>query len=105
MKMLGNASMDANEEYTFNIEAAVDNFVKQAFYKQHLDDVYTFGQGLKIYFNAEQDLGTGMQYNKLKEWVENALNLHILGQRQKDFRPSTRSFGVNTIKDGYKQFN
>lgn len=106
MKGLGNAFVDDNHMYSHNLEYAVDNFVKQSYYKQHLDEVYAFGQAMKIYLIAKEEEGKeqGITFERTKEWFEDSVNLHILGHRQKEVNVSTRSFGK--IQDGkYQKFN
>lgn len=67
MKYLGGGSIDSNENYTLNLELSIDSFVKQHYYKQHLDSTYTFGQAIKLYLIAQQNKGQGVTYDKLIE--------------------------------------
>ena len=104
MKYLGNPSIDANQNYTLNLELSIDSFVKQHYYKQHLDSTYTFGQALKLYFQAQANKGQGVTFDNLTAWFDDSINLHILGRKQKEWNVGTRSFGVIT-DNNYSQFN
>jgi len=104
MKYLGSSTIDSNENYTLNLEMAVDGFMKQHYYKQNLDSTYTFGQAIKLYLLSKQNEGQGVTYDNLIQWFEDSMNLHILGRKQKEWRISTRSFGV-VRNNNYEQFN
>jgi len=53
MKYLGGPMIDHSKNFSLNVELAIDSFVKQHFYKQYLDEVYTFGQAMQIYLAAK----------------------------------------------------
>ena len=104
MKYLDNDSILDNENYTKNLELSLDNFVKQYYYKLHLDEVYALGQGLKIFLDYQSRIGNGVEFDRLKDWLDDSINLHILGKKNQDLPFSGRSSGKLT-EQGYKQFN
>ncbi|MFN7302833.1 MAG: PD-(D/E)XK nuclease family protein [Bacteroidota bacterium] len=103
MKYLDNESIASNENYTTNLELSIDNFVKQHFYKYHLDEVHAFGLGLKVFLEY-QSRTTGLEFENLSNWLDDSINLHILGRKQQEVKLAGRSFGRVTDR-GYKQFN
>lgn len=104
MKGLGSAYIDDNHLYTRNLEFSVDNFMKQSFYKQHLDEVYAYGKAMQIYLEVKASVNQGITFDRTIEWFEESVNLHILGHRQKEVEVSGRTFG--RLKDNkYEQFN
>ena len=104
MKYLGSDYIDTNQYYSHNLGLAIDNFVKQYLYKQHLDEVYAFGQGMKIYLKAKERPEQSVTFERTIEWFEDSVNLHILGHRQKEVQITSRSFGA--IQNGnYEKFN
>lgn len=104
MKYLGGNGIEHSGNYTMNVELAVDAFVKQHYYKQHLDQTYAFAQAMKLYLTAKENAGNGITYDRLKEWFENSIDLHILGRRQKEINFGTRTFG-RVAQGQYQQFN
>ncbi len=104
MKYLGNSRIDYEQNYTLNLEMATDAFVKQNYYKLYMDDVYTFGQSMKIYLGAKNNADQGVTFDRTIEWFERSLNLHILGHRQKELDLGYRKFGKITTK-GFESFN
>lgn len=54
LKGLGNKEIDASKNYSRDLEYVIDTFVKQNFYKQYLDEVYTFGMALQIYLKLQE---------------------------------------------------
>lgn len=104
MKYLGGNGIEMSGNYTMNVELALDAFVKQHYYKQHLDQTYAFAQATKLYLTAKENAGNGITYDRLIDWFENSIDLHILGRRQKEIKFGTRTFGrIN--KGQYQQFN
>jgi hypothetical protein len=104
MKYLGGKDIDHSGNYSLNFEKVLDSFVKQYYYKQELDEVYAFGQGLKIYLKAKESSDDGIDFGHLQSWFEDSINLHILGRRQSDNKWSGRPIKINSTK-GYQQFN
>lgn len=54
LKGLGTATIVANKNYSRNLEYVIDGFVKQNYYKEHLDQVYAFGSALQIYLKLKE---------------------------------------------------
>jgi len=81
MKYMGHPMIDNAKNFSMNMELAIDAFMKQHFYKQYLDEVYTFGQGLKLYLAAKQNEEDSVNYKRTIEWFEDSINLHILGRK------------------------
>lgn len=53
------------KNFTKNVELAVDSFVKQHYYKQYMDSVYTYGMSLKMYLAAKQNAEDNLDYKNL----------------------------------------
>lgn len=104
LKGLGNQFIDNNGYYTLNLELAVDTFIKNMYYKQHMDEVYTFGLGLQMYLKELTRAEETLSLNRLTEWFEDSVQQHILGRKDLTNDWLTRNFKINTAK-GYQQFN
>lgn len=104
MKYLDNDHITDTGSYTMNLELSVDNFVKQYFYKLHLDEVFAYGTGLKLYLDFKARAGNGVSFDRLKDYIEDSVNLHILGKKSMNMDFSSRSFGMVKEK-GYTQFS
>jgi hypothetical protein len=104
MKYLDDQRINDNENYTRNLELSIDSFVKQHFYKANLDEVHAFGKGLKTFIDYRAQMGEGQEFQSLSNWLDDSINLHILGIKQKEIKFSARSAGKST-PEGYKQFN
>lgn len=104
MKFLGNSAIDYSKNFTMNVELAVDAFVKQHFYKQYLDPVYTYGLGMKLYLAAKQNAEENTSFKKTISWFEDSVNLHILGRKDITDDWVTRKFKKSTL-EGWQQFN
>lgn len=103
MKYLDNDRILAAGNYSRNVELIVDSFVKQHFYKQHMDEVYTFGQALKFYLKSKENPDQSVYFEKTIEWFEDSLELHVRGHKMKNFQVSGRSFSPDPNK--FKDFN
>jgi hypothetical protein len=113
MKYLGSQDIDNNENYTLNLEQAFKSFIKHHIYKNHLDEVYTMGQAMRIYLdNQISDLSSSVNADKdqvqhvkrLNEFFEKSVDLHLLGRKQRSFTLSSRKSG--RIKDKrFQEFN
>ena len=104
IKYLGNNKINATMNYSHNLEMAVDSFVKQSLYKQHLDGTYAFGKAMQVYLEAKENTDQGIFFENLIDWFEDSVPLHVLGQKAKTLKVSQREFGV--IKDDkYMEFN
>lgn len=104
MKYLDNREIILNDNFSLDLDLAVNQFVKQYTYKQELDDVYVFANGLKLYLDAKDQVGNNINLDKLVGWFEDSINLHILGKRQTDLPLRKREFRINTTS-GFKKFN
>lgn len=65
MKYLGGGIIDREQNFTFDLELGLDNFVKQYYYKESLDSVYAFANGLKLYLKSLEE--GGVQFDALKK--------------------------------------
>lgn len=104
MKYLDNDHIMDQQAYTLNLELSLDNFVKQNFYKLHMDEVYAYGLGLKLYLDFNKRMENGAEKPRLEAYIEDSVNLHILGKKSTGIDFSGRSFGKVT-EEGYKQFS
>ncbi len=111
MKYLGNKSIDENEHYTLNLELAVKSYMKHYIYKAHVDEVFTMGQAIRIYLNAKrEEIAAGPDpdrvdhVDRLTEWFEDSVNLHVLGRKSIKMDVSSRPFG-KIRNDRYEKFN
>lgn len=104
MKFLGNEDIDNNENYTLNLELAYKSFMKHHIYKAQMDEVYAMGQAIKIYLDAEAEkirlanIGSDApdHINRMIDWFDNSINMHILGRKSQDLQLSSRSSGKIT---------
>lgn len=105
LKYLGTREIIEEQAYTLDLDYAVNTFMKEYYYKQELDEVYTFGKAMQIYLQAQAEKSSGdITYEHLTKWFEDSINLHVLGRRQQNLSLSKRPMRLNTSK-GFKQVN
>lgn len=104
LKFLGSGEIDNNQNHTMDLPLLLTNFVQQYYYKQHLDPVYAFANGLKMYLNARAKEDPSVEVKNTIDWFEDSINLHILGRRQTDMKLTRKESRVRTI-EGFKRFN
>lgn len=101
MKYLGGGEIDLNANYTLDVPLMLDNFVKQHYYKESMDAMYTFGLGMKMYLSTadKKDM-----FQQTASWFEDSINQHVLGHRQSKIDFTRRAFRKKDT-DNFKQFN
>lgn len=104
LKYLGSAEIDNNQNYTTNLPLLLTNFVQQYNYKLHLDNVYAFGNGLKMYLKAKEEKDSNISFKNTIDWFEDSINIHILGHKQDSIQLTRREFRRRDL-DGFKRFN
>jgi hypothetical protein len=73
-----NSEIIASEEHTFDIEETFKQFTNNLIFKKHMDEVYSFGEGLKFYFTeAKNEFGKQL-YPNLSKFLEDQILMHIL---------------------------
>jgi hypothetical protein len=104
MKYLDNKEILDNDNFSTDLDHVMNNFVRQYAYKQYLDEVYAFGQASKLYLQAKAEADSNINYEKLVDWFENSIDLHVLGRRQQEMQMTRREWRLNTA-NGFKRFN
>lgn len=104
MKYLGGGEIDRTQNFTTDLELLMDNFVKQHYYKESLDQAYAFGNGLKLYLKSIEDADSNINFKRMREWFEVSINLHILGHKSKDITLTRRAIRRSDV-DAFKRFN
>jgi hypothetical protein len=103
-KYLGGGEIDRTQNFTTDLELLLDNFVKQHYYKESLDQAYAFGNGLKLYLKSLEDADSNVSFKKMREWFEVSVNLHILGHKSKEVTLTRRAIRRSDL-DSFKKFN
>jgi hypothetical protein len=101
---LGSESINQSKNYSRDLEYVIDTFVKQNFYKQHLDEVYSFGMAIQIYLKLQERAKDNIVFNNTISWFEDSLDLHILGKKDTSNKWVRRPIKTGT-SSGYAQFN
>lgn len=103
-KGLGENGISESRNYSHDLEYLVDGFVKQNFYKQHLDEVYAFGASMQIYLKLKEASADNIIFKNTIEWFEDSLDLHILGKKDNRNEWVARNLKINS-STGYHNFN
>lgn len=104
MKYLGGGEIDMNNNYTLDVELMMDNFVKQYYYKQEMDQVYTYGIAMKMYLTAKERKDDSITFEKTAQWFEDSVNQHVLGRRADTLTLTRREIRRKDI-DNFKRFD
>lgn len=106
LKYLGGGEIDADNNYSLDVENIMDSFVKQHYYKQHLDEAYAFGLGLNMSLKAKEiEKGNkGISFKRTREWIDTSIEQHILGKRQQDLPLTQRAMRRRDI-DTFRSVN
>lgn len=87
------------DSYTFNAEIVFNSFVSHIITKNHMDDVYNIGEGIK-HFMQEQDKLSNRELNKGNiEFVDAFVKGLVLGKKADTFNRVVRVFGANIDVD------
>lgn len=104
MKYLGNKDIIDEQAYTLDMDFAVKTFMRDYFYKQELDEVYTYGKALQIYLQALEDTND-VSYEHLIKWFEESVQLHVLGRRDTSLKLTKRELKIKSSNKGFMKFN
>lgn len=104
LRFMGSSEMTAythEERYTYNFEIIFNAFVSHLITKEHMDDVYNIGMGIKT-FMANQDKNNNRALNEYNiNFVESFMNGLVIGRRKNTFTKTVRVLGNNVDVDHF----
>jgi len=90
MKYLDRGTIIEEEYYSLNLEKAVDTFMKHHMFKDKLDNVYAFAQGIKVYLVAKEAMDVNISLKRLVNFFDKSIELHLLGRKQSELTLAAR---------------
>lgn len=75
VKYLGSPHIEAEKNYSMNLEGQFDKFMRNMYIKEELDEVHAIGRGLQTWFENQGDMKNSIAF------LEDHINLDILNRK------------------------
>lgn len=99
---LGNEHINASGEYSLDVDLIMNTFMQQTFYKQHLDEVYSYAHGIAAYLHLKED--PTLEFTNTRATLEDMVQLHLLNRTSDSESLSSRPIR-SSGPGGYKQIS